>query len=149
MTAFTQQHPSIRATSQLISSDQFKWGSWRLKTNLSALDYIILPFPSTVSTPSALPVFSPPAFPHSCLLTQCMNAPGSLYVHIPSLRSSTTRAQRIFSPHSLKYLQTPCLLSLAYRRSSLPQVEAELACAFQLGSWLLRVQVFSTTSPPT
>lgn len=116
MTVFTQQQPSIWETSQLISSEQCKWGSWLLKSNLPAFHYITPPFPSTVSTSSALPnsvlskipipVFWPSAWmhpPHSTLVFLLSAIQPPMHKRCPLLLS-------------LKYLQTACLSSLlAYR----------------------------------
>lgn len=102
MTVFTQQQPSIWETSQLISSEQFKWGSWLLKSNLSAFDYTTLPFPSRVSPHPPFQYSLQNS--HSCLVIQCMNAPSSHNIHISSICYSTTYTQKVSSPALIKIL---------------------------------------------
>lgn len=154
MTVFTQQQPSIWETSQLISSEQFKWESWLLKSNLSAFDYIIPPFPSTVSTSSTLPnsVLSKILIP---VFWPCawMHPPHSTPVFRPSAIQLPMHKK---SPLllSLKYIQTACLSSLlAYRwlRSSSVlsgPAGGRVGMCLQLGFWPFRVQV-SPTRPAT
>lgn len=135
MTDFTQQRPSIWATSQLISSEQFKWGSWLLKSNLSALDYTTPPFPSTACTPSALPnhvlskipipVLWPSAWMHSALTT------------FEFLLFSTTYVQKISCPALIKITPNSLsFLSLGLQVTEEQQCfigPTELACA---SSWV-------------
>lgn len=102
MTVFTQQQPNIWATSQLISSEQFKWGNWLLKSNLSAFW-----FPnSSFSFYSIYPIHPSKQCSlqnsHSCLVTQCINAPSTLNIRISSICYSTTYAQKVSSPALIK-----------------------------------------------
>lgn len=154
MTVFTQQRPSIWATSQLISSEQFKWGSWLLKSNLSAFDYITPPFPSTVSTPSTLPnsvLFKIP-IPVSWARAW-MHPAHSTFIFLP-FAIQLPMHNRSPLLLSLKYLPTACLgCLLAYRwlRSSSVSpgpAGGRAGMCLWLGTWLFRVQV-SPARPAT
>lgn len=101
MTVFIQQRPSIWATSQLISSEQFKRGSCLLKSNLSAFDYITPPSPLHIC-PICPSKECSLQNSHSCFATQCMNAPSSHNMRISSVCNSTTYAQKVSSPALIK-----------------------------------------------
>lgn len=152
MPVFTQQRPNIWATSQLISSEQFKWGSWLL--NLSAFDYITPPFPSMVSILSAFPNSGLSKIPIPVLWPSAWMHPAhSTSVFLPfAIQLPMHKRSPLLL--SLKYLQTACLSSLlAYRwlRSSRVlsgPAGGRVGTCLRLGTYLFRVQV-SPARPPT
>lgn len=129
MPVFTQQRPNIWATSQLISSEQFKWGSWLL--NLSAFDYITPPFPSMVSILSAfpnsglskipIPVLWPSAWMHPAHSTSIFLP---FAIQLPMHKRSPLLLIKI-PPNSLSFLslglqvteKQPCFIWPSWRQS--------------------------------